>query len=145
MLSRRWTSGLAGVELEGLEPSSKRGAGGLSTCVFFDWFSCCARPKTAKRGLILWIFGGGIEACLRLFPNSYTTGSVNLGKGITGWCPVFATVAKIKLIYCTSIRQRERSCFRHLNFLMPWLKRRTSCLCTLTHHFYTLSKPVNPI
>ncbi|MGM9866106.1 MAG: hypothetical protein ACI30P_07530, partial [Muribaculaceae bacterium] len=37
-------------------------------------------------------------------------------------CLVPATVAGIKLIYCASIRQRERSCFRHLNWSMSILK-----------------------
>ena len=41
------------VELEGLEPSSKRGTNVLSTCVFFDWFSCSGRPKTTNLDLIL--------------------------------------------------------------------------------------------
>ena len=32
------------VELEGFEPSSKRGTNMLSTCVVSDWFSKVARP-----------------------------------------------------------------------------------------------------
>ena len=41
------------VELEGVEPSSKRGTNVLSTCVFFAWFSWRGRPKTTNRALIL--------------------------------------------------------------------------------------------
>ena len=41
------------VELEGFEPSSKRGTNELSTCVVSSWFSCCGRPETTNRGLIL--------------------------------------------------------------------------------------------
>ena len=43
-------------------------------------------------------------------------------KGQSGDVSSSATVAGIKLIYYTSIRQRERSCFRHLNFWCLWLK-----------------------
>ena len=41
------------VELEGFEPSSKRGTNELSTCVVSSWFSSCGRPETTNRGLIL--------------------------------------------------------------------------------------------
>ena len=54
--------------------------------------------------------------------NSYTAGSISLETWAIGRCPVPATVAGIKLIYCASIRQRERSCFRHLNWSMSILK-----------------------
>ena len=53
-----------------------------------------------------------------------TAGSISLGKRTIGRCLVPATVAGIKLIYCTSIKQRERSCFRHLNLLMSLFKER---------------------
>lgn len=41
------------VELEGFEPSSKRGTNELSTCLSTSWFSCVARPVATKRHLIL--------------------------------------------------------------------------------------------
>jgi len=41
------------VELEGFEPSSKRGTNELSTCVVSSWFSSCGRPETTNRDLIL--------------------------------------------------------------------------------------------
>lgn len=41
------------VELEGIEPSSKRGINELSTCVVSSWFLCCGRPETTNRGLSL--------------------------------------------------------------------------------------------
>lgn len=41
------------VELEGFEPSSKRGANELSTCLVSTWFSCRNRPETANYNLIL--------------------------------------------------------------------------------------------
>ena len=36
------------VEMEGLEPSSKRGTNEFSTCLFSDWFSWWHRPETAN-------------------------------------------------------------------------------------------------
>ena len=44
---------LIGVELEGLEPSSKRGTNELSTCLVSTWLSGCGRLETTNRNLIL--------------------------------------------------------------------------------------------
>ena len=41
------------VELEGFEPSSKRGTNKVSTCLVPAWFSIGGRPGTANRQLIL--------------------------------------------------------------------------------------------
>ena len=40
------------VELEGVEPSSKRGINELSTCVVSAWFSSGGRSETANHRLI---------------------------------------------------------------------------------------------
>ncbi len=45
------------VELEGFEPSSKRGINELSTCVVSSWFSSCRRPETTNDNLISLNFG----------------------------------------------------------------------------------------
>lgn len=56
----------------------------------------------------------------------------SLGKRTIGRCLVSATVAEIKLIYCASIRQQERSYFRQLNFLMSLImERRHHCSARL--------------
>ena len=44
---------LFSVELEGIEPSSKRGNHKLSTCLSLPKFSCCGRTKAINRNLIL--------------------------------------------------------------------------------------------
>ena len=49
------------------------------------------------------------------------------------------------VIYCTSIRQRERTCFRQLNCRPDGLWSLQPSLRMLTYHFYPLSNPVNPI
>ena len=41
------------VELEGVEPSSKRGNHKLSTCLSLPKFSCYGRTKAINRNLIL--------------------------------------------------------------------------------------------
>ena len=41
------------VELEGIEPSSKRGNHKLSTCLSLPKFSCRGRTKAINRDLIL--------------------------------------------------------------------------------------------
>ena len=43
----------AAVELEGIEPSSKRGNHKLSTCLSLPKFSCSGRTKAINRCLIL--------------------------------------------------------------------------------------------
>lgn len=49
------------------------------------------------------------------------------------------------IIYCASIRQRERNCFRQLNCWSLRLWSQPSTLRVLTYHFIPLSNPVNPI
>ena len=41
------------VELEGFEPSSKRGTNKFSTCLVLTWFSTTGRIKTTNLWLIL--------------------------------------------------------------------------------------------
>ena len=48
------------------------------------------------------------------------------------------------VIYCSSIRQRERNCFRQLNFWPLGLWSQQTTLRMLTYHFGPLSNPVNP-
>ncbi len=104
------------VELEGLEPSSKRGIDEFSTCLVSDWFSCGGRAETPNRSLSSLNFGIESELLASYTRFSCTAMSRSLGSRTLGRCLVHVTVTRIKLIYCTSIKQRERSCFRHLNF-----------------------------
>ena len=133
------------MEMEGFEPSSKRGTNVLSTCVFPSWFSCVGRHGTANRRLSSLSFGRLAELAASYSRYSCTAGSVSLGKWATGRCLVSATVAEIKLIYCTSIRQRERSCFRHLKLLMSLIKERShhcsACLHTTSTRCQNRSSP----
>ena len=51
----------------------------------------------------------------------------------------------LRLIYCTSIKQRERSCFRHLKFLMSLINERghhrSACLLTTSTRCQNRSAP----
>ena len=102
------------VELEGIEPSSKRGTNVLSTCVVSDYLSGTDRPETANLFLSFLNFATATKQGSNYLRYSCTAISISLGKRTIGRCLVPATVAGIKPIYCASIRQRERSCFRHL-------------------------------
>ena len=102
------------VELEGVEPSSRRGTNAVSTCVVTNWFSCRGRLGLPTAALALKNFGGGVGRTFSYFRYTCTAVSASLGKRAAGRCLVSATLAEIKLIYYASIRQRERSCFRHL-------------------------------
>ena len=60
-------------------------------------------------------------------------------------CLVLSPCKRIKpVIYYTSIRQRERSCFRQLIFRPTWLWSPQPSLRMLTYHLNPLSNPVNP-
>ena len=48
------------------------------------------------------------------------------------------------VIYCSSIRQRERNCFRQLIFWQLRLRSKLPRLRVLTYHLILLSNPVNP-
>ena len=58
---------------------------------------------------------------------------------------VLSPCKRIKpVIYCTSIRQRERNSFRQLIFPQLRLWREPRSLRVLTYHLNPLSNPVNP-
>ncbi len=63
--------------------------------------------------------------------------SDRLKNAASGGCLVSTPCVEIKLIYCTSIKQRERTCFRQLNFREPRLK----CPLTPALHAYSCHLP----
>ena len=60
-------------------------------------------------------------------------------------CLVLPPCGGIKLIYCASIKQRERNCFRQLNLWPLGLGSQQTTLRMLTYHSNPLSNPVNPL
>ena len=107
-----------GVELEGIEPSSKRGNHVLSTCLSLPLIFVCKQDQShqlAPYPLKLRLWREAANSYLRFCS---TTISTSFGKTAFGWCLVSAPCAEIKLIYCASIKQRERNCFRQLILCM---------------------------
>ena len=114
---------LVEVELEGIEPSSAQGNHTLSTClfqpsVFEAWqdLDHQSYPYPLK-------FHSCNEAYMNYFRFACTAWSTRFGTTSVERCPVPAPCAGIKLIYCTSIKQRERSYFRQLIFCSLGFRR----------------------
>ena len=104
------------VELEGVEPSSKQGNNMLSTCLFQTSFSCGSKTWTTNRRLSLIRFYRMPETDRRLSPIFLHRYIRRFGTRASERCLVPAPCAGIKpVIYCTSIRQRERNVFRQIN------------------------------
>lgn len=133
------------MELEGIEPSSKQGNHTLSTCLFrTSIFESRQDPDHRSRPYPQKLHhadgarrGYSRFNCTAL-PKSFGTTAFER-------CLVPLPCSGIKpIIYCTSIRQREHTCFRQINF---WPNRLWSVqppLRMLTYHLNPLSNPVNP-
>ena len=135
------------MELEGIEPSSKRGNHMLSTCLSLP--SVFVRKQDQSHQLTPYPLNlhHRCEAINSYFRFYCTTISTSFGKTAFGWCLVSAPCAEIKPIYCASIRQRERSCFRQLIFRMIDIKvptkQCTACLHTISARCQIQSTPMN--
>ncbi len=118
----------------------------LSTCLFACWFLWRGRQATANRTLSLCCFRPRARLLRFLFRFNCTALSISLGTTTIGRCLVPATVAGIKPIYCTSIRQQERSCFRHLKLAMSQIIERShhcsACLHTTSTRCQNRSAPI---
>ena len=104
------------VELVGFEPTSKQGNHMLSTCLFQPSVFVSrqdldhqSRPYPLK-----------LHQCTEAYTDyfRFTCTAESLDSEQHPWSDVSfrQPCGGIKLIYCTSIKQRERSCFRQLNF-----------------------------
>ena len=134
-----------GVELEGFEPSSKQGNHTLSTCLFrTSVFELRQDPDHQPQPYPLkFHHGGGAHHDYSRF--SRTALPKSFGKRAFERCLVPSPGDGIKpVIYCTSIRQRERNLFRQINCWPSGLRSRQTALRMLTYHLYPLSNPVNP-
>ena len=134
------------VELEGVEPSSKRGSNLLSTCLASFWLSGRSAIEATILHPYLLYFGKVPKPRLSYLRFICTTWSECFEATASGWCLVLPSNGGIKrLIYYTSITQQERNCYYCQ--LMVWrlrLKCKPTTHCMLTNLFYPLSKPVNP-
>ena len=134
------------VELEGFEPSSKQGNHTFSTrlfqpSVFVLWQDLDHQPQPYPLK-----FHCAAEAPCNYFRFNRTALPKSFGTTAFERCLVLSPCDGIKpVIYYTSIRQRERSCFRQINFRPLIFRSRQTRLRVLTYHFIPLSNPVNPI
>ena len=138
-----------GVELEGIEPSSKRGKHMLSTCLSLPSVFVRKQDQSHQLAPYPLKFRPQREAAKDYLRVCCTTISTSFGNRAFGWCLVSAPCAEIKPIYCTSIRQRERNCFRQLIFRMIDIKvltkQRTACLHTISARCQIQSTPMNVV
>lgn len=116
-------SGYFKVDQEGIEPSSKRGNNMLSTCLSSLWFSCESKTEATHSHLEPLKTSSRLRGCSRLFPIWLHRCIKTLRKNCS-WAMSRSDTSSvgIKLIYYASIKQRERSCFRQLNFREPSFK-----------------------
>ena len=106
------------MELAGVEPASAQGNHTLSTRLFQTLIFVLRQDLNHQPQPYPLKFHTGIKAylCYSRFPSTAT--SIRFGKTSMERCLVLLPGSWIKpVIYCTSIRQRERNCFRQLNFM----------------------------
>ena len=134
------------MELEGVEPSSKRGSNLLSTCLASFWLSGGSATEATILPPYLLYFGKAPKPRLSYLRFTCTTWSECFEATASGWCLVLPSNGGIKrLIYYTSITQQERNCYYcQLMVRRLRLKCKPTTHCMLTNLFYPLSKPVNP-
>ncbi len=97
------------VELEGIEPSSKRGNHKLSTCLSLPSVFVRRQDQSHQPAPYLRKFRKGRGERPWLFPILLCRFAKRFGTRAFERHPVSITMTEIKLIYCTSIKQRERN------------------------------------
>ena len=100
---------LYSVELEGIEPSSKRGNHTLSTCLSLPSVFECRQDQSHQPAPYPLKFRKSHGERLMLFPILLCRFTKRFGTRAFERHLVSTTLAEIKLIYCTSIKQREHS------------------------------------
>ncbi len=112
------------MELEGIEPSSKQGRPVLSTRLSQPSVFECGQDLGHQSAPYPHELHPSCEAIMGYPRFSCATLPGRFGATAPEWHLVSAPGAEIKPeIYCTSIRQRERSFFRQIIFGNHWLKR----------------------
>ena len=97
------------VELEGIEPSSKRGNHKLSTCLSLPSVFVRRQDQSHQPAPYLLKFLKSRVVNLQLFPILLCRFTKRFGTRAFERHLVSTTLAEIKLIYCTSIKQREHN------------------------------------
>ena len=102
------------MDLGRIELPSKRGNHMLSTCLSLPSFFEYKQDQSHQLVPYPLKSHNSIEACCGQSRFACTTLSDCFGTRASGWCLVPAPGAGIKLIYCTSIKQREHKKFRQI-------------------------------
>ena len=97
------------VELEGIEPSSKQGSHMLSTCLSLPKIFEHKQDQSHQLMPYPLKFRKSYEEKLKLFPILLCHFIKRFGTRAFEWHLVSTTLAEIKLIYYTSIKQREHN------------------------------------
>ena len=108
-------------------------------------FRAQARPEPPTWTLSSKSFARVARKDPNYFRFSCTTWPRRFGTRAPEWCPVLSPCERIKVIYCTSITQRERSLFRQIILWQLGFECQSSTHCMLTYHFCPLSNPVKPM
>ena len=125
------------VELVGFEPTSAQGNHVLSTCLFQP--SVFVQQQDLDHQLLPYPQKfhypcGAAESYFRFILHRWISG---FGTTSSERCLVASPCDAIKPVtYCTSVRQRERNCFRQLIFVHHWLWSRMN----VAPHAYTPSR-----
>ena len=133
------------MELVGFEPTSKQRNHTLSTRLFQPSFSCHSKTWTTNYALIL-LFSLPQWGLRKLFPIVLHRWFLRFGKTSSERCLVALPCNAIKPVtYCTSVRQRERNCFRQLNFRSLCLRSKPTRLRVLTYHLICCQIQSTPV
>ena len=111
------------VDQEGIEPSSKQGNNKLSTCLSLLWgFRVATRPKPPALQPYLLSVSPRLRSQNVTIPDIIAPLNQDASeKELLSDVSFQQSLVGIKLMYYTSIKQRERSYFRQLNFWKPRL------------------------
>ena len=104
------------VEPGGVEPPSKQLTDVLSTCLSGGWLSGMLRTSAPKASLSLLKLHRRVEVSHRLSRLSLHLLVSSRRSGRLGDVPFPRLAGELSRTYCSSVRQRERSCFRQLLF-----------------------------
>ena len=132
------------MDLGRIELPSKRGNHMLSTCLSLPKIFEHKQDQSHQLMPYPLKFRKSYEEKLKLFPILLCHFIKRFGTRAFEWHLVSTTLAEIKLIYYTSIKQREHNFRCQINFWKLGLQCQSTTHCMLTYHSNSLSIPVKP-
>ena len=134
------------MDLVGVEPTSAQGNHTLSTRLFQPSIFVCRQDLDHQPTS----YPLNLHQCSEAYTDYFR---LNLHRLLSGFgttsserCLVQLSNSRIKPVtYCTSVRQRERNCFRQLIFRELRFRSQSTMLRVLTYHLVLPSNPNKPI